>query len=149
MLGDVRLSEDQQETVFVDGSILSVGASDFILDAPARRSHGGGNLRRALVHDTADGLTINFNGDYPGGVSIVNAKLILSSERDPGGLPKNASVGDIRLLTHRGGTQGGIMTLDSISLWLCTGFNRVLAHGEESVATWQRIQLGDEVKGTL
>lgn len=26
--------------------------------------------RRALVHDTNDGLTVNFNADYPGGVTI-------------------------------------------------------------------------------
>ena len=26
--------------------------------------------RRALVHDTTDGLTVNFNRDYPGGVTI-------------------------------------------------------------------------------
>ncbi|MGW0885844.1 hypothetical protein [Streptomyces sp. NPDC002671] len=147
MLGDLRFSEEQQETVFIEGSILSASASDFMLDAPARRSSAGGSHRRALVHDTADGLTINFNGDYPGGVSIVNAKINLSHESGPN-LPKHASTGDIRLIKHRGGHEGGIITLDSISLWLCTGFTRPLAVGEESVATWQQIQLGDEVKGT-
>ena len=32
------------------------------------RDHRG--FRRALVHDESDGLTINFNNDYPGGVTV-------------------------------------------------------------------------------
>ncbi|QXP53073.1 MULTISPECIES: hypothetical protein [unclassified Cellulophaga] len=35
----------------------------------ADRRNGSGH-RRALVHDHEDGLTINYNGDYPGGVTI-------------------------------------------------------------------------------
>jgi hypothetical protein len=42
-----------------------------MLDAPGRRSTTGGH-RRALVHDSGDGLTINFNRDYPGGVSVMS-----------------------------------------------------------------------------
>jgi len=40
------------------------------LDSAARRSAARG-VRRALVHDQKDGLTINFNGDYPGGVTVI------------------------------------------------------------------------------
>ena len=57
------------DQIEVTCSNLNVHGSDLTLDSPARRK-GGPRLRRALVHDQSDGLTINFNGDYPGGVSV-------------------------------------------------------------------------------
>jgi hypothetical protein len=46
-------------------------ALDLCLDSqdPARR-HNDSPHRRALVHDYGDGLTINWDQDYPGGVTI-------------------------------------------------------------------------------
>ena len=49
---------------------LNVQGHDLLLDSPARRKTGPSGYRRALVHDQNDGLTLNFNKDYPGGVTI-------------------------------------------------------------------------------
>ena len=57
-------------------SNLNVHGTDLTLDSPARRKPNGPRLRRALVHDQNDGLTINFNKDYPGGVSVVGALVV-------------------------------------------------------------------------
>lgn len=57
------------EWVNVEGFVLKSGTADFMLDNPSRRGNPAG-LRRALVHDFADGLTINWASDYPGGVTI-------------------------------------------------------------------------------
>lgn len=51
------------------GTHLRLSHHDLMLDNPGRRSAATGS-RRALVHDTQDGLTINFNQDYPGGVTL-------------------------------------------------------------------------------
>lgn len=48
---------------------LKVACADIQLDWPDRRKVAGGQ-RRALVHDFGDGLTLNWNSDYPGGVTI-------------------------------------------------------------------------------
>jgi|GEM_PF-1974668 len=53
----------------ITGSYLEVRAHDLKLDNPHRRSSNDGH-RRALVHDFDDGLTINYDGDYPGGVTV-------------------------------------------------------------------------------
>ena len=69
MLTDIKLDEVNGTWVIVESGVLKATASDLMLDAPGRRSASGGH-RRALVHDSQDGLTINFNGDYPGGVTV-------------------------------------------------------------------------------
>jgi hypothetical protein len=49
------------------GAASSIGlAGHTVVNLPGLRP----TQRRALMHDTADGLTINVNGDYPGGVTI-------------------------------------------------------------------------------
>ncbi len=64
---DIRLEEN---VVIIEGNHrLDVFAADIVLDHPPRRKSPHG-ARRALVHNAADGLTINFNGDYPDGVTI-------------------------------------------------------------------------------
>jgi hypothetical protein len=69
----------------VDGTFLTLtarvvkhAASDFMLDSVDRR-RGGAEFRRALVHDETDGLTLNFAGDYPGGVTITGPLLTSGS----------------------------------------------------------------------
>jgi hypothetical protein len=62
--------------VLVEGTVLKTTAADLMLDAPQRRLPGGGPFRRALVHNTQDGLTLNFNGDYPGGVTVVGNLMV-------------------------------------------------------------------------
>ncbi|MBA4159861.1 MAG: hypothetical protein H0X65_20690 [Gemmatimonadetes bacterium] len=51
------------------GTHLRLSHHDLHLDNSSRRSSSAGN-RRALVHDFQDGLTLNYNQDYPGGVTI-------------------------------------------------------------------------------
>lgn len=64
--------------------------TDLILDSEERRSEGHKSdkeLRRALVHDTNDGLTINYGGDYPQGVKIEGSVSVtninVSNRPDP------------------------------------------------------------------
>lgn len=71
MLSDIQFDGEQ---VKIEGSVLAVHAADLIIDSPDRRTKTKAGkktppYRRALVHDQQDGLTINFNGDYPGGVT--------------------------------------------------------------------------------
>ena len=53
----------------LDGQV-KVEATDLCLDSPLRRTNNS-PFRRALVHDYEDGLTLNWDNDYPGGVKIV------------------------------------------------------------------------------
>jgi hypothetical protein len=74
-MSDVILDEGEQVTVQCNN--LNVQGHDFLLDSPARRQPGAGGRRRALVHNQNDGLTINFVGDYPGGVTIDSVLAVL------------------------------------------------------------------------
>ena len=65
----------------LEGDRARMRATDLMLDAPSRRSNGG-EWRRALVHDFQDGLTINFAGDYPGGVHVVGETSMDSLKAD-------------------------------------------------------------------
>lgn len=66
-MGDIRFQDDDR--VAVDGGALLVTGPDIMLDhGPRRRAPGG--VRRALVHDFDDGLTLNWSEDYPNGVTI-------------------------------------------------------------------------------
>lgn len=75
MSSDIKLGDD--ERVIVEGTYLEVRTTDIFLDNPERRGAGADpNIpRRALVHDFKDGLTLNFNYDYPGGVTIFGNML--------------------------------------------------------------------------
>jgi hypothetical protein len=75
MSTDMRLDQVDGSFLELDARVVKVISSDFMLDQPSRRK-GGGPHRRALVHDQNDGLTINFNGDYPGGVTLVDLKTL-------------------------------------------------------------------------
>jgi hypothetical protein len=68
MATDVKLDEGNGNTLLLEADVVKSTGADFVMDSAARRSTEGGT-RRALVHDQSDGLTINFNGDYPGGVT--------------------------------------------------------------------------------
>lgn len=98
------------EWIIVEGHWLKVRTLDLMLDAPSRRNNTSGN-RRALVHDFGDALTINYNGDYPGGVrikgkvsmdAIVGHQTIINSEDvvlDSAGRRSNTT-GQRRALVH-------------------------------------------------
>ena len=80
-MSDILLDENsEQVTVFC--SNLNVQGHDFLLDSPERRKPNGPKLRRALVHDQNDGLTLNFGNDYPGGVTITGDIQFRISHRD-------------------------------------------------------------------
>jgi hypothetical protein len=55
--------------VEVEGGVLKCTTFDVELDNTGRRSNNTGK-RRALVHDFQDGLTLNWNNDYPGGIRL-------------------------------------------------------------------------------
>jgi hypothetical protein len=66
MTSDIKLDGDG---VIVEGKWTRLEMPDLMLDSPWSRQNQQG-LRRALVHDAQDGLSINWNGDYPDGVKI-------------------------------------------------------------------------------
>jgi hypothetical protein len=66
MASDITLDGN---AVIVDSDLIRLNGPDLVLDAAGRR-HSPAGSRRALVHDASDGLTVNFGGDYPGGVTI-------------------------------------------------------------------------------
>lgn len=75
MTTDVRLDQVDGSFLELEARVVKAIGSDFMLDQPSRRK-GGGPHRRALVHDQNDGLTINFGGDYPGGVTLVGLNTL-------------------------------------------------------------------------
>jgi hypothetical protein len=67
-VSDIIFDTSDQITVQCDN--LNVRGHDLLLDSIGRRKPNGPRLRRALVHDQNDGLTLNYSHDYPGGVTI-------------------------------------------------------------------------------
>ena len=84
MATDVTLDGGDGSFVIVQGRVLKVVGSDLMLDSPERRKEHQSPNRRALVHDSRDGLTINFNGDYPGGVTV-NGDVVVTGDLLLGG----------------------------------------------------------------
>jgi hypothetical protein len=74
MSTDVKLDQDNGNSILLEAGVVKATAADFVLDSSVRHT-GRGTHRRALVHDFSDGLTVNFAGDYPGGVTI-NGNII-------------------------------------------------------------------------
>lgn len=70
MASDIKLDQGDGNWVLVEGTVLKTTAADLMIDSPLRRLPGGSPHRRALVHNAQDGLTVNFNGDYRGGVTV-------------------------------------------------------------------------------
>jgi hypothetical protein len=77
-MSDIRFDG---EYVIVEGLWTKLMTLDLMLDAPSRRSTAGGQ-RRALVHDFTDGLTVNWNNDYPGGVTVNGARRVRGHNGD-------------------------------------------------------------------
>lgn len=75
MATDIKLDQGDGSFLVLEARVVKAAGSDFMLDSPER--HKAGNpFRRAMVHDQSDGLTINFNGDYPGGLTLVGLKTL-------------------------------------------------------------------------
>lgn len=73
MATDIKLDQQGGNWLVAESQIFKSTASDIMLDAPTRRRGGASPYRRALVHDFNDGLTLNYAGDYPGGVTVHGA----------------------------------------------------------------------------
>lgn len=85
MATDVRLDDVDGTYVVLDARVVKALGADFMLDSTGRRKSSK-PFRRALVHNQNDGLTVNFNGDYVGGVTLVGVTEIIP-QRAPGTLP--------------------------------------------------------------
>lgn len=85
MATDVRLDDVDGTYVVLEARVVKALGADFMLDSAERRKSSK-PFRRALVHNQSDGLTLNFNGDYVGGVTIVGVTEIVP-QRAPGTLP--------------------------------------------------------------
>jgi hypothetical protein len=69
-LADIIFDQPPNQVNVVCDNLLIQG-HDVMVDSASRRKPGSvTGFRRALVHNQSDGLTINFNGDYPDGVTI-------------------------------------------------------------------------------
>ena len=79
MTTDIKLDQQGGNWLVAESQILKSTATDLMLDAPGRRRGGASPYRRALVHDFNDGLTLNYAGDYPGGVAITGNTSITGS----------------------------------------------------------------------
>src|SRR5688572_9559215 len=145
MACDIVLDEGDGGWVVVEGRVLRSQSSDLMLDSPARRVGKGGPYRRALVHDHQDGLTVNYGRDYPGGVTVNDARVNLHvewSQTPEPQLPLMGTIGDLRMVvcTHKlGGQAASIET----TLWLCVPSTM------EGKVMWQQVQLGPAVSGSL
>jgi hypothetical protein len=99
--GQVRIEELHGHSL----NAIVCKTTDLILDSEERRSgdhKSDKEMRRALVHNVNDGLTINYNGDYPGGVAIkgevrVSDELIVGTPFDGIRITK----GNIKLRTTK------------------------------------------------
>lgn len=76
MATDITLDDGNGNQISLRADVVKVGASDLVLDSTSRRVGPQQGLRRALVHDQGDGLTVNFNGDYPGGITLNHVAVI-------------------------------------------------------------------------
>jgi len=92
MATDIKLDQQGGNWLVAESQVLKSTASDLMLDAPARRRGGPSPHRRALVHDFNDGLTLNYAGDYPAGVTITG-KTGVSGDLTIGG--KASVAGDL------------------------------------------------------
>jgi hypothetical protein len=81
---DIKLDEN---IITLEGFRIIAQSADLCLDLLERRPGTDPNaLRRALVHTPQDGLTINWDSDYPGGVNILGSVSI------PGELSSNGKL---------------------------------------------------------
>lgn len=120
-VNDVSDVELVDENVKVTGDALQCEILELVLDDPRRRQEGARGRRRALVHDTRDGLTVNWNGDYPGGVSVFGPVRVVSRDleldhpsrrgSDHADRPRRALVHDAQdglTINFRGDYPGGV-----------------------------------------
>lgn len=147
MSTDIILDDVDGNCVTFKSDTLKTTAAEITIDSPARHSTRYGH-RRAIVHDTDDGLTLNFGNDYPGGLTLnsanINLKVHTQNDSTTPKLPKSASSGDLFLVNNpvNFGTPGHFRVHDdAYSLWICVG---TTPFG----AMWRQIDLGEIAVGT-
>lgn len=127
-MSDIRLDDGPEDQVdgwvTVETHVLNVHGSTLILDEPGRRKKNAG-YRRALVHNENDGITINYDDDYPDGVTILGARIRLKpmeqdSVTDPK-LPAIADMGDLVFVHATTKGLGAEIGSGECALWICVG----------------------------
>lgn len=73
MATDIKLDDSW---VVVEAHATQLLGHDLMLDGKDRRKETANPHRRALVHDFDDGLTVNWNADYPAGVTLKGTRTI-------------------------------------------------------------------------
>jgi hypothetical protein len=142
MPSDIKLNDGSDGNwVTAEASVLNIKGHDLILDSASRRGAHSGGFRRALVHDQSDGLTINFNNDYTGGVTIngLNVRLRVLDQTGAPKLPKDGNAGDLVAINRAAAGAIGV----TMTLWLCGGQGTTLS------AKWHEVPLGQSIIGTL
>lgn len=97
---DTRVAKD----LTVEGNTIRLLGNDLYLNAGDTRGDGG----RALTHDVGDTLTINYEGDFTGGVRINNLRTGKVVEEN---LMTSAQQNDLSLLEF---SHGDILCWDSV-----------------------------------
>lgn len=112
MATDIKLDQQGGDWLIVEGRVLKTTASDFMLDSPGRRRGGPSAFRRALVHNDQDGLTINFGGDYPGGVTVIG-NLVVTGDLNVAGTALKATIASLQsAVASLQGTTDRVATLE-------------------------------------
>ena len=87
MATDVLLDDHDGTWITLNAKVVSTSASAVMVDNPDRRLPDSPERRRALVHDREDGLTINYDDDYPGGLTLRGVVRITPKEVSKGVTP--------------------------------------------------------------
>lgn len=138
---DIRFDGDW---IHLEGAVTKAATSDFMLDTAARRKTNTPH-RRALVHDFTDGLTLNWDNDYPGGVTVNSCTQISGANR--GDWLKVRSritqvFGTDLMLDGGSERRGRILTS-----FKTNPYRRALVHGwgDQLVINWDRDYVGGVV----
>lgn len=93
---DIKLDQNGGNWLIIEGDAVKLTAADLMLDAASRRRGGPSPHRRALVHDFNDGLTINWAGDYPGGVTVTGNLHVTGDVKTGTGTMLGAAIASLR-----------------------------------------------------
>lgn len=152
MATDIRLDDGPAASwITAETPVLKVEGADFMLDSKDRRGGALAGYRRALVHSQGDSLTINFNGDYTGGVYIRNARInVAYVEGETPELPKNGIIGDLLVTVIRPSRNSPLadIGLPQVTLWLCIGKTRYIHPLGDVNSDWIPISYGEAIEGT-
>lgn len=144
---DIKLDQGDGNWLVAEGNVLKTTAADFMLDSPARRRGGGGPHRRALVHDANDGLTLNFGGDYPGGVTVSGNLTVTGDVRLGAGTAVGAAIQSLQTTINMlsGSTDSSATRLDALDGTVASLAALVDAVIVPAWSTKQEVEEGDDM----